>query len=1141
VTTQPPSTERSPNFGFLAYHDPRLSALGLQAERLFAADPSACLGKLRLFGEILARRAAARLGLYVEPDEKQAALIGRLSTGGALSETIVRLFHGLRNAGNRAVHEGTDDHQEALHQLKVARELAVWFQRAFGNNRKFDPGPFVPPPDPAEEDAALREALAALREALAASKVDVEAARAAADAEAKARLGKEQLAAQLEEERQAWEALARDADARRSKEVEALEARLAAELAAIQAQAVAQAPAVKEAAVHVAAQAAQAVELSEADTRRIVDEQLQEAGWEADTRALTHASGARPQKGKNLAIAEWPTKSGPVDYAVFVGLDLVAVIEAKRMSVDVPDVLAQASRYSHGVRLDGQAQVVGGPWGDGHEVPFLFATNGRPYLKQLETKSGIWFRDTRRAQNLARALDGWYTPDGLAALLKQDVDAAHEKLRSEPTGYLDLRPYQIRAIQAVERTIEDGKRACLVAMATGTGKTRTAICLVYRLLKAQRFRRVLFLVDRGALGEQTENALKDLRIENLQTFAEIYNIKGLDEVRPDPATKLHVATIQGMVKRVLNPTTPGEMPSVDQYDCIVVDECHRGYTLDQELGEAELRFRDLDDYISKYRRVLDHFDAVKIGLTATPAKHTSEIFGKPVFLYSYREAVIDGCLVDHEPPVLIVTALAEDGIVWNKGDKMRLYDPRKAAERLVDAPDEVKFDVEGFNKKVITEGFNRVVCAELAKQIDPTLPAKAIVFCATDAHADMVVKLLKEAFAAQYGEVEDGAVLKITGNPSVDRPLERIRHFKNERLPNVAVTVDLLSTGIDVPPVSNIVFLRRVQSRILYEQMLGRATRLCPQIEKTSFRIFDAVALYDALEDMTSMTPVVADVSIPAARAGADHGAGRRGARARAGAARGQAAAQAAGARGGRARAVREHRRDVARRRGADAEGEHARGRGGMVRGAQLPGAVPRQPDGRGPAGSDLGSRGPPAGRGARLRQDEAAAGGLPRGLPRLPAREPERGAGAAAGDAAAAGSDARRAAGGEARARQRGLRRGRAAGGVRGRGERGDRRVDHGVHPAGGARGSARALRAAGGPRGREDRGERAWTPVQRRWLDRIAKQIKADEVVDRASVDEGQFKADGGFARLDKVFEGRLEEVLGDLREAIWEKAAG
>ncbi|MFN7146648.1 MAG: type I restriction-modification system endonuclease, partial [Myxococcota bacterium] len=339
------SQQPSPNFGFLAYHDPRLSVLGAEAERLFAEHPSACLGRVRLFAEILAQRSAAKLGVYVQQGEPQAVLVQRLAARGALSSVVVQMFDGIRLSGNRAVHEGAGDHADALHQLKMARELAVWFQRSFGNNRKFDPGPFVPPAQPAREDAALREEIEALRRELQASKVSAEAARAEAEAEAKLRMTKEQLAARLEEERQVWEALAHD-EAGRAKQLEALQAKLQTELAAIQAQAAAgPAPDIQKL-VATSAQAAQAVTLSEADTRHIIDQQLRDAGWEADTRALTHGLGARPQKGKNLAIAEWPTKSGPVDYALFIGLDLVGVVEAKKESVDVPAALGQASRYS---------------------------------------------------------------------------------------------------------------------------------------------------------------------------------------------------------------------------------------------------------------------------------------------------------------------------------------------------------------------------------------------------------------------------------------------------------------------------------------------------------------------------------------------------------------------------------------------------------------------------------------------------------------------------------------------------------------------------------------------------------------------------------------------------------------------------
>lgn len=199
-------------------------------------------------------------------------------------------------------------------------------------------------------------------------------------------------------------------------------------------------------------------------------------------------------------------------------------------------------------------------------------------------------------------------------------------------------------------------------------------------------------------------------------------------------------------------------------------------------------------------------------------------------------------------------------MVWNPGEQMEFFNPQTGQLDLVHAPDEVKIEVEQFNRKVITEDFNRVVCEALAQHIDPSLPEKTLIFCATDGHADIVVNQLKQAFQSIYGSVEDDAIVKITRN--ADKPLELIRKFRNEVNPKVAVTVDLLTTGIDIPAICNLVFIRRVNSRILYEQMLGRATRLCNEINKEVFRIFDAVRLYEAIAPVSSMKPVVVNPNI---------------------------------------------------------------------------------------------------------------------------------------------------------------------------------------------------------------------------------------------------------------------------------------
>jgi type I restriction enzyme R subunit len=836
----------SPNFGFLAVHDKQLVQAAADAERLFAEHPHASLMMLRLFGELLAQRVAASAGLYANYEENQANLLGRLKAQSVISRDVADMFHTLRKVGNAASHQLQGDHRQALQLLRMARELGVWFHRAFGGTPGFHPGPFVPPPDPRGETQALAAQLKELREALSQAQGAQEAARTLAEHEAHLRSEAESKAAKADEERAQWEELALLTDAEKAK--------TAAELHALQAQRI-EAPSQAQAFVAQAAEAGERVVLDEHQTRLLIDQQLRDAGWDADTEALTFNGGARPELGKAKAIAEWPTDSGPADYALFLGLICVGVVEAKRQNIDAAGAIAQAKRYARGVRNVELPE--GSPYRE-FRVPFLFSSNGRGYLRQLKDKSGVHFLDVRRPQNHPDPLEGWYTPGGLKELLAQDVDAADQRLRQEQTDYLNLRDYQVKAIKAVEQGLEAGQREMLVAMATGTGKTKMCIGLLYRLLKTKRTRRVLFLVDRSSLGTQSKDAFVEMRLENLQTFADIFEVKGLKDLKPEKETKVHIATIQAMVKRIL--FTDEGVPPVDAYDCIIVDECHRGYLLDRELDDDELNFRDEADYISKYRRVLDHFDAVKIGLTATPALHTVDIFGKPVFTYCYREAVIDGFLVDHDPPLQITTALAEDGMTWKAGEEMAVIDRETGDVDTVTLPDDVQLEIESYNRRVITESFNRVVCERLAHHIDPQLFEKTIVFCVTDAHADLVVRLLKEAFDRQYGGVDDDLVCKITGKS--DRPEQLIRLFKNERAPSVAVTVDLLTTGIDVPAVANIVFLRRIRSRILYDQMLGRATRLCPEIGKSTFRVFDAVDLYDALAPLTDMKPVVVNPKI---------------------------------------------------------------------------------------------------------------------------------------------------------------------------------------------------------------------------------------------------------------------------------------
>lgn len=783
------------NFQFLSGKWAILANLGETAERNVFTDPNTTLMKLRVFAETLTKYVLAYEEIKETYDTKQTDRIHALRADDLITKELEEILDTIRRKGNKAMHEGYGSQKEAEVLLHMAFRLGVWFMQVYGDWDFKEPEYQKPVPVQTVDQRELEKLSTAYEEKVQNLEKELE------------RLRQEQLYVSDQEK------LQRKKDARKY---------------------------------------GSDLNLTEEETRAKIDEQLRSAGWEADTEELRYSKGTRPEKGRNLAIAEWPLKQGFADYALFAGLEFIGIIEAKRQSKNIPSDIEQAKNYARLVeKKDGE--IIHQPYGD-YFVPFLFATNGRPYHKQVEEKSGIWFLDARKATNHPRPLEGWYTPQGLKELLKQDVGQSNQKLQDEPLDYLNLRSYQEDAIKAVEHALENGKREILLAMATGTGKTRMAIGLIYRLVKHNRFKRVLFLVDRTALGEQAEAAFKDSKLENYQSFTQIFNLQSLKDTNPEPETKVQIATVQGMLKRLFY-SEDGSKPTVDQYDCIVVDEAHRGYTLDKEMSEVEMLFRDHKEYVSKYRQVLDYFDAVKIGLTATPALHTTEIFGAPVFTYSYREAVVDGWLIDHEPPYQFETALKKSGIRWAVGESVDVYNTLTGEVETELLEDEVNIDVTNFNKKVITENFNRAILAELAHYIDPASLGKTLIFAATDDHADMVVRILKEELENVHGPIEDNAVMKITG--SIKDPSQAIKLFKNERLPNIVVTVDLLTTGIDVPEITNLVFIRRVRSRILYEQMLGRATRRADDIGKDHFSIYDAVGIYESLKPYTTMKPVV--------------------------------------------------------------------------------------------------------------------------------------------------------------------------------------------------------------------------------------------------------------------------------------------
>lgn len=844
----------SSNFNFLAPHDAQLARLGALAERYFHDDAPAALVKLRLLAEFLAKEVAARHAVLPSTQASFDDTLRTLKIHGVLPREVGELFYHLKRLGNAAAHDNAGTPGDVLTALKVARNAAVWFHQTYGNVPDFKPGPFVPPAPPADATAALKAEIAELQ-----AKV-----RTSADAEAKAQLARQEVEAARLAALQKAEELSQEKDFWERYAAETEKGRHAAEAALKKVQQAAEAAPAQQLDLLAtfATQQAEKIEMDEATTRVLIDDQLRAAGWEADSAVLRYGNGARPHPSKPIAIAEWPTATGPVDYALFIEARCVGVIEAKREVKDVPGRLGQAKRYAIGITLTPEETPQGGPWTNGSDafrVPFLFVTNGRPYVKQLATKSGIWFMDARPNTGEARALPEWFSPRDLKERLEQTTEHTNAQADRE-LGVSGLRPYQQDAIAAVEKAITGGQRHMLLAMATGTGKTRLAIALMYEVLAAKRFRRILFLVDRNALGRQTLDAMSTTDTNGFLKFDEVFPVADLAKRFPEATDRVQVATVQAMIKRVFDDPEAEGRPTPGTYDLIVVDEAHRGYTLDAELREDDLAFRSLDDYLSAYRRVLDYFDATTVALTATPALHTREIFGHPVFHYSYRQAVIDGYLIDHRPPRRIITALSQTGIHFDKGEEVNIIDPRTGQIDLFDLPDEVDFEISDFNKKVYTEAFNKAVAQAIAQECPPDQAGKTLLFAARDDHADILVAALREALSQEYGPQPHDIVEKITG--SVDRPLDRIKAFKNDPRPKYVVTVDLLTTGIDVPAIANLVFVRRVNSRILYDQMIGRATRRCDEIGKDYFRIFDAVDLYANLQAMSDMTPVVVNPAL---------------------------------------------------------------------------------------------------------------------------------------------------------------------------------------------------------------------------------------------------------------------------------------
>lgn len=575
--------------------------------------------------------------------------------------------------------------------------------------------------------------------------------------------------------------------------------------------------------------------------KKRIDPKLKALGW----KVVPFDESADLSSYKHHAIEEYPTANGPADYGLVVDGRLLGVVEAKKLSLGPQGVLLQAERYSKG--------VANSPFDfRGYRVPFLFSTNGEV----------IQFHDVRHKLELSRKVADFFTPTALAELMNSDAEAVYDRLRLLANNHPRLRQYQADANAAVEDAMFRRKRQMLVAMATGTGKTFTTVNQIYRLMKSGIAKRVLFLVDRRALAAQAVRAFAAFEPEPGLKFDHIYEVYSqrfqtgdfgedepfdpkvlpknyLENPTPDHAF-VYVCTIQRMTinlfgrQAVFQSSSDEEIDDdaeqltipIHAFDFIVADECHRGYST----GE-----------VSVWRDTLNHFDATRVGLTATPAAHTKAYFKDVVYRYEYERAVREGFLVDYDA-VKVRSDVRMNGVFLNEGEEVEMVDPDSGAETRDSLEDERQFDTSEVERKVTSPDSNRKVILELKKYADEheqrtgRFP-KTLIFAANDlphtSHADQLVEICRDVF----GRGESFA-RKITGR--VDRPLQQIREFRNRKQPGIVVTVDLLTTGVDIPDLEFIVFLRTVKSRILFEQMLGRGTRKGEHHpDKSHFVVFD--------------------------------------------------------------------------------------------------------------------------------------------------------------------------------------------------------------------------------------------------------------------------------------------------------------
>ncbi|MEV1287745.1 DEAD/DEAH box helicase family protein [Micromonospora sp. NPDC049679] len=585
---------------------------------------------------------------------------------------------------------------------------------------------------------------------------------------------------------------------------------------------------------------------AEQRARMIIDRQLTDAGWTVqDRKAMNLFAG----QGVAVREAVMAKGHGRADYLLYVDQKTVGVIEAKPQGTPLSGVEWQSAKYAEGLRAEVRLKAL---TVDGR-LPFVFEASG----------SETHFTNGFDPQPRARRIFAFPQPGILARILR---DAAAEPNRPTwrakvrhlpPLDTAPLRPAQITAIQGIEQSLAEQRfDRSLVQMATGAGKTYTAVTQAYRLLKHGGFARILFLVDRNNLGDQTLAEFQNYRTpDDGRRFTELYNVDKLTSTGMLRSSNVVISTIQRVYRVLAGGTAPeGDDPGLDDYvpdapvsvvynrdlppeafDLVIVDEAHRSI-------------------YGVWRSVLEYFDGHIVGLTATPGKQTFGFFRQNlVSEYTYPQSVADRVNVDFDL-YRIKTQISEQGSRIEAGTVVPKVDRRSRVQRLEELDEDLEYTSKQLDRAVTAKSQIRLVLDtfrdKLFTEIFPgrTTVPKTLIFCKDDAHAEEVVTTVREVF----GKGNDFAA-KITYNAR--DPKGQLQAFRTSASLRIAVTVDMIATGTDVKPLECVFFMRDVRSASYFEQMKGRGARtIAPAdfqavtpdaTEKIRFVIVDAVGVTD--------------------------------------------------------------------------------------------------------------------------------------------------------------------------------------------------------------------------------------------------------------------------------------------------------